>query len=183
MSTLIVRPILESYLTYGVEQSVLSKSFIYDKNGLPPCQLIIPITSNNLGYAHGIQIAWGSSADNLIVWEQDVYPTNLHYEKMLSCPYPLCTGTYFTQPSHTGIDRPIIPIRDRDGIFVDPDELPDFADMAPLGFVRFKKIARKECPNIPITHWKKLDTAISQVFIELGMKFHVHPQIIEHRQI
>ena len=136
----------------------------------------------DMDYALGLSTIWTSTAQNLLIIEEDMQPTIGQIQRILACDFPLCTGMYFSSPSHTGLDHDIVPHRDETG-FLDPNGNSNFCLTAGLGFAKIGKYWRT-ITHVPLVHWKKLDIELSKEVLKYGKRpWHLHRDMwIKHEQ-
>lgn len=153
------------------------------KDMRPPNLLVCDYACDEFfDYAAGLNLVWPIPADLLII-EQDNIPTKEAILELVKCPARLCVPMYRLWPIRTGLPEPVWAHR-RPGKKDFLEFIPKWQEWVPFAGLGFAKISAEIKAFYPppneITHWKEVDTAMSQIFSENGLQWHVHKIEVEH---
>lgn len=134
-------------------------------------------------YGRSLAELWG--LDDLAVCEHDVVPTAEALRGLEQCPRPLCAVAYLLHPPSTGLPAPVMAHRvftpgPNPWRWVTPED--QWADLVALGLIRVRKeVGWAVAPRWEPAPWAGLDGRMSVYLAQLGLRWHVHWPVVEHR--
>ena len=142
-------------------------------------------TLREYGYRDVLREFWHENAP-LCILEQDLIPTPGMLRDLADCPYELCAQAYWLGPKSLGRDGFEIAHR----VYVKGEELPqwikpgvEWSDLAGFGLTKLGKYARRKIApdwQSELYHHTNMDTKLSMLFHEQGMRFHIHYPSVAH---
>ena len=136
--------------------------------------------------------------DDIINIEHDIIVEQQDIDELTNCEHDLCVFNYYVYPLSTHKKEKVIVHRAKitrnvtennhtrflvcSIIFIELDYPGEFVDYAGFGAIKMKKGMLDKLPINDIEKkWNTFDSVCSEKFGKLGIKFHLHKKVLDHR--
>ncbi len=139
---------------------------------------------------------WWNKED-IIILEHDIVPSELDLEELIKCKYDICAYNYYLYQCSTYLKENVLAHRNKEKKWI--TEKDDFADLVGFGFIKISLRVQKQIDLINIVNdarqrryinYTKVlknqsagitaDSTISEEFVRLKEKIHIHKKILRH---